>query len=394
MAGPLEGFQIVDLTAFITGPLATMILADQGAEVIKVEPPGLGDVWRYVGTARGGISAMFASCNRSKRSIALNLKDPRGRELLERLVANADVLVQNFRPGVVERLGIDEARMREVKSDLIYVSITAFGHEGPYARRPAFDPVVQAISGAASVQRDHETGVPRLVQQAFCDKVTAHSIAQSITAALLARERGAGGQHLRVAMLDAAIAFLWLDGMANYTILEDDAVVHPPISRGFRTHATADGHIVVAPITDAQAHGMFRALGRAELIDDPRFAHVAERFRHLNELIAECGGELAKLTTEQAVERLAAEQVPCGPVVALDELHEHPQIRTNRTLVETEHPTMGRLREPRPPVQFAATPAEIRRPVPMLGEHTAEVLAEIGVAPPEIDDLRGKGVIG
>jgi crotonobetainyl-CoA:carnitine CoA-transferase CaiB-like acyl-CoA transferase len=337
---------------------------------------------------------MFASCNRSKRSIALNLKDPRGRELLERLVADADVLVQNFRPGVVERLGIDEAHMREVKSDLVYVSVTAFGHEGPYARRPAFDPVVQAISGAASVQRDHETGAPQLVQQAFCDKVTAHSIAQSITAALLARERGSGGQHLRVAMLDAAIAFLWLDGMANCTILEDDVVVNPPISRGFRTHATTDGHIVVAPITDAQAHGMFRALGREELIDDPRFAHVAERFRHLNELIAECGGELAKMTTEQAVERLAAEQVPCGPVVALDELHEHPQIRTNRTLVETEHPTMGRLREPRPPVQFAATPAEIRRPVPRLGEHTDEVLAEIGVAPPEIEDLRGKGVVG
>jgi formyl-CoA transferase len=171
-------------------------------------------------------------------------------------------------------------------------------------------------------------------------------------------------------------------------------VVHPPISRGFRTHATADGHIVVAPITDAQAHGMFRALGRAELIEDPRFAHVAERFRHLNELIAECGGELAKMTTEQAVERLAAEQVPCGPVVALEELHEHPQVRTNHTLVETEHPTMGRLREPRPPVQFSATPAEIRRPVPRLGEHTDEVLAEIGVAPLEIEDLRGKGVVG
>jgi crotonobetainyl-CoA:carnitine CoA-transferase CaiB-like acyl-CoA transferase len=393
MAGPLEGFRIVDLTAFITGPLATMILADQGAEVIKVEPPGLGDVWRYVGTARGGMSAMFASCNRSKRSIALNLKDPRGREILERLVADADVLLQNFRPGVVERLGIDEARMRELKSDLVYVSITAFGHEGPYALRPAFDPVVQALSGTASVQRDHETGVPRLVQQALSDKVTAHVVAQSITAALLARERGAGGQHLRVAMLDAVIAFLWLDGMANYTILEDDAVVHPPLSIGIRTYATADGHMVLAPITDAQAHGMFRALGRDELIDDPRFATVEARFRHLDEVIAECGGELRSLTTEEAVERLAAEQVPCGPVIALDELHEHPQILTNATLVETEHPKMGRLREPRPPVQFAATPAEIRRPAPGLGQHTDEVLAEIGVARPEIEDLRAKGVV-
>jgi crotonobetainyl-CoA:carnitine CoA-transferase CaiB-like acyl-CoA transferase len=394
VAGPLEGFRIVDLTAFITGPLATMILADQGAEVIKVEPPGLGDVWRYVGTARGGMSAMFASCNRSKRSMALNLKDPRGRGLLERLVSRADVLVQNFRPGVVERLGIDEARMREVKSDLVYVSITAFGHEGPYARRPAFDPVMQAISGTASVQKNRETGAPQLVQQALVDKVTAQSVAQSITAALLARERGAGGQHLRVSMLDAAIAFLWLDGMANHTILEDDAAVSPPISTAFRTFATGDGHIVVAPITDAQAHALFRVLGREDLIDDPRFAHVEARFRHVDELIAECTRGLQELTTEQILERLAAAEVPCAPVVALGELHEHPQVRVNGTLAETEHPKMGRLREPRPPVRFAATPAEIRRPAPALGEHTDELLAEIGVAPPEIGDLREKGVVG
>jgi crotonobetainyl-CoA:carnitine CoA-transferase CaiB-like acyl-CoA transferase len=394
MAGPLKGFRIVDLTAYVTGPLATMILADQGADVIKVEPPGHGDVWRYVGTARGGMSVMFASCNRSKRSIVLNLKDPRGRALLERLVGRADVLVQNFRPGVVERLGIDEARMREVKSDLIYVSVTAFGHQGPYAQRPAFDPVVQAISGTASVQADPETGTPHLVQQALCDKVASQSIAQSITAALLARERDAGGQHVRVAMLDAAIAFLWLDGMANYTILEDDVPIHPPASLALRTFATLDGHITFAPITDAQAHGAMRALGREDLIDDPRFTHLEGRSRHSREFLGLCSAELQKLTTDQAVDRLAAEQVPCGPVVALDAIHEHPQVIANGTLVETEHPQMGRLREPRPPARFAATPAEIRCPAPTLGQHTDEVLAEIGVAPLEIEDLRGKGVVG
>jgi crotonobetainyl-CoA:carnitine CoA-transferase CaiB-like acyl-CoA transferase len=394
MAGPLEGFRIVDLTAYVTGPLATMILADQGAEVIKVEPPRIGDVWRYVGTARGGMSAMFASCNRSKRSIVLNLKDPRGCELLERLVGRADVMVQNFRPGVVERLGIDEARMREVKSDLIYVSITAFGHQGPYAKRPAFEPVVQAMSGTASVQADGETGTPRLVQQALCDKVTSQSVAQAITAALLARERGAGGQHLRVAMLDAAIAFLWVDGMANYTILEDDVPMHPAASGALRTFATRDGHISFAPITDAQAHGALRAVGREDLIDDPRFARVEARSRHSKEFLGTCGAELQKLTTAQAVDRLAAEQVPCGPVVALDELHEHPQVLANGTLAETQHPNMGRLREPRPPVRFAATPAEIRLPAPALGQHTDEILAESGVAPREIEALREEGVVG
>lgn len=394
MAGPLEGFRIVDLTAYVAGPLATMILADQGAEVIKVEPPGLGDVWRYVGTSRGGMSAMFASCNRSKRSIALNLKDPRGRELLELLVGRADVLVQNFRPGVVERLGIDEARMRVVKPDLIYVSITAFGHEGPYARRPAFEPVVQAMSGIANVQADRETGAPHLVQQALCDKITSQSVAQAITAALLARERGAGGQHLRVAMLDVAIAFLWLDGMANYTIVEDDVSLHPPASVALRTFATLDGHITFAPITDTQAHGALRALDREDLIDDPRFAQVEARSRNPDEFLGVCAAELQKLTTAQAVERLAAEHVPCGPVLALDEIHEHPQVLANGTLVETQHPTMGRLREPRPPVRFTATPAEIRSPAPALGQHTDEVLAETGIAPLEIEELRGKGVVG
>jgi crotonobetainyl-CoA:carnitine CoA-transferase CaiB-like acyl-CoA transferase len=228
----------------------------------------------------------------------------------------------------------------------------------------------------------------------LCDKVAAQSVAQSITAALLARERGAGGQHLRMAMLDAAIAFLWLDGMANYTILEDDVMLHPPASFAFRTFATLDGHITFAPITDAQAHGAFRALGREDLIDDPRFAHMEARSRHQDEVLGECSAELQKLTTDQAVDRLAAEQVPCGPVVALDELHEHPQVLANGTLAETEHPKMGRLREPRPPVRFATTPAEIRCPAPALGQHTDEVLAECGVAPLEIENLRGKGVVG
>ncbi|MBW2292619.1 MAG: CoA transferase [Deltaproteobacteria bacterium] len=212
--------------------------------------------------------------------------------------------------------------------------------------------------------------------------------------ALLARERGAGGQHLRVAMLDVAIAFLWLDGMANYTILEDDIPIHPPASGALRTFATSDGHISFAPITDAQAHGALRALGREDLIDDPRFTHVEARSRHPKEFLDTCGAELQKLTTAQAVDRLAAEQVPCGPVVALDELHEHPQVLANGTLAETDHPKMGRLREPRPPVRFGATPAEIRSPAPALGQHTDEILAESGVTPLEIEDLREKGVVG
>ena len=168
MAGPLEGYRIIDLTAFIAGPLASMILGDQGAQVIKIEPPGAGDVMRYMGTGRGGLSALFASCNRSKRSVVLNLREARGRELLEQLTQDADVFMQNFRPGVVERLGIEEAHMRELNPRLIYVSISAFGHEGPYAKRPAFDHIIQAMAGIPAVQADPETGKLCFVRQATC----------------------------------------------------------------------------------------------------------------------------------------------------------------------------------------------------------------------------------
>ena len=394
MAGPLEGYRIIDLTAFIAGPLASMILGDQGAQVIKIEPPGAGDVMRYMGTGRGGLSALFASCNRSKRSVVLNLREARGRELLEQLTQDADVFMQNFRPGVVERLGIEEAHMRELNPRLIYVSISAFGHEGRCAKRRAFDNIIQAMAGSPAVQADPEKGKLCFVGQAMCDKVTAYTGAQSITAALLARGRGAGGQHLRLAMLDAAIAFMWPDGMTNHMILEDDVPEHPSLTVAYRMNATADGHVAVAPITDPQVHGLFRAAGREDLIEDPRFATVQARFANLRALIEEVRPSLEGLSNDELLERLSAEDVPCGPVLSLDEVPTHPQVQANETLVETQHPQMGRLRQPRPPVRFEATPAEIRRPAPALGAHTDEVLQTLGLSSAELVDLRAKGIVG
>lgn len=394
MQGPLEGYRIIDLTAIATGPLATMMLADQGADVIKVEPPGIGDVMRFLGTSRGGLSVLWANCNRSKRSIVLNLREERGCAILSDLVAGADVFVQNFRPGVIERLGIDEPALRRVQPDLIYVSISAFGPTGPYAKKPAYDNIIQGIAGAAAVQADPETGRPENIRTIFCDKLTAQLVAQGITAALLARERGNGGQHLRVSMLDAAIAFLWPDCGANETVLEKDVNVQPLLSATYRVREAADGYFTAAGITDAQVHGIFRAAGRAELITDPRFATAEARMRNLEALLAEFSDERLDMTRAEMLEALAAEDVPCGPVyTSMAEVLSDPQVVASETFLESCHPQLGRIREPRPPVRFEGTPAAIQRPAPALGQHTDEILEELGMSAEEIADLRGRGVV-
>jgi crotonobetainyl-CoA:carnitine CoA-transferase CaiB-like acyl-CoA transferase len=396
MPGPLHGYRVIDCTTTVTGPFATMILGDQGADVIKIEAPGIGDVVRLLGTSRGGISSLFALLNRSKRSVVLNLREERGRDLLRRLVAGADVFAQNFRPGVVERLGIDEPSLREVRQDLIYVSISAFGSEGPYAHKSAYDHIIQGIAGVAAVQKDPETGRPANVRHTLCDKVTGLTAAQGITAALLARERGQGGQHLRMNMLDASIAFLWPDGGANATILEEDVFLTPTLASSYRIDDAADGHYCVAALTDAQAHGLFRALGRPELCSDPRFETVAVRLQHIGELLEVLGaGSPDPRTRAEVIAALEAEDVPCGPVYrSPQEVPGDPQVAANQTFVESVHPQLGRMREPRPPLRFDRTPSAIQRPAPTHGAHTEEVLRELGLDATEIQELRGQGVLG
>ncbi len=394
MPGPLHGCRVIDCTTTVTGPYATMILGDQGADVIKIEAPGFGDVVRLLGTARGGISSLFALLNRSKRSVVLNLREKRGVDLLRQLVAGADVFIQNFRPGVAERLGIDEGSLRAIREDLIYASISAFGAEGPYAHKPAYDHILQGIAGVAAVQRDRRTGRPRNVRHTICDKATGLTTAQGITAALLARERGQGGQHLRVNMLDTSIAFLWPDAGANATILEDDVIPAPTLAESYRVDEAADGYFCVAALTDAQIQGVFRAIGRPELCSDPRFATLATRMHHLEELRDLLGGPDPR-TRQEVMKALEVEDVPCGPVYgSVDEVPDDPQVRANRTFLESVHPKMGRLREPRPPVAFDRTESEIQRPAPAYGEHTEEVLRELGLDAAEIEELRAGGVVG
>jgi crotonobetainyl-CoA:carnitine CoA-transferase CaiB-like acyl-CoA transferase len=395
MPGPLDGIRIIDLSAIVSGPLAAMMLADQGAEVIKVEPPGYGDLMRLGTFRRGGLGTLFANANRGKRGIILDLQKARGREILLSLVEGADVFIQNYRPGAVERLGIAEPDLRKLNPDLIYVSISGFGDSGPYRDRRVYDPIIQGLSGHTAIQVNPEVPIPDLVRNLISDKSSAYTAAQAITAALFARERGSGGQHIRIAMLDASLAFFWCDGMMAHTLVgEDVEAPGPTLYQVYRLHETADGHIVYFIASESEWHGMFRALDRGDLIGDPRFSDHLTRIANLEELGRILHVELRKWKTKDLLERLIEEDVPCGPVLSLEEVLEDPQIEHNRIVFEREHPTAGVIRQAGPAAHFDKTPAEPGRMPPLHGEHTDEVLAELGIDEAERAALRADGILG
>jgi len=393
MPGPLSGFRIIDATQMISGPMATMILADQGADVIKVEPPGYGDLTRAIAGRRHSISPTFAVANRNKRSVVIDLKHARGVELLKRLAARADVFVQNFRPGTADRLGIGEAALREVRSDLVYVSISGFGESGPYVHKRTYDPVIQALSGLASIQADPETGRPKMMRVIVPDKVTALTAAQAMTAALLARQRTGIGQHVTLAMLDAVIAFMWPESMAAYTFTgSEKAITRPPNTRDL-VFQTADGYITCGAVSDSEWEGLCHALERPEWLQDDRFKTPAGRVRYADARLELAAEVIKTRSSAEWLSRLDAYQVPCAPILNRSEVLQDPQVAANRIIVQAEHPSAGGMRQPRPPACFDATPAELRSFAPKLGEHTTEVLSEAGLTVEEIAALRDAGVI-
>ena len=394
MPGPLHGFSVVEATQMVSGPLAAMLLADQGAEVIKLEQPVGGDRLRYLGSRRGGIGAFWANCNRGKRSLVLDLQQADGKVALCRLIERTDVFLQNFRPGVADRLGIGADALRAVNPDLVYVSISGFGESGPYIDQKSYDYVIQALSGMAALQADPATGVPSLVRNIVIDKATAYTAAQAVTAALLARERGAGGQHVRIAMIDVALAFLWPDGMMQHTLLGDGVHDAPHMADGYLVRPTADGYLSVMATSDRQFPLLCRALGTEHWADDPRFASMADREANADALNELLGVEFARHPGAELVDRLHGHDVPCALIRPVADVHLDPQVQHNDVLVEHERPWIGTVREPKPAPRFEATPASLGRHAPKLDEHTDEVLVALGYSQAEIAELRARGVAG
>ncbi len=394
MAGPLEGYKIIDLTTMIAGPFATMLLGDQGADVIKVENRGRGDHVRAAANKHSGFSASFLNNNRNKRSITLDLKDDQGRSVLYRLATTADVLVQNFRPGVVERLGISEEEIRPIAPQLIYVSMSGFGSKGPYVHKPVYDPIVQAVSGMASIQGGGDNLRPRLVRTVVADKVAALTASQAITAALLARERTGQGQFINLSMLGAMVQFLWSSDMGGQTFVDRPFPQKGVSSFNDLIYVTADGHLAVSVMTDKQWAGLTRALEKPEWLEDPRFTTPALRDLNFDDRVELTQGVLKIKGNDHWMERLDAEGVACAPVLTRTELIENPQVRAGEIIQQSEHPVAGLVRQACHAAQFSATPASVRRQAPGLGENTDEILSEAGVSAAEIAQLRAAGIAG
>jgi crotonobetainyl-CoA:carnitine CoA-transferase CaiB-like acyl-CoA transferase len=392
LTGALDGVRVLDLTTMVAGPVATMMLADQGADVIKVEAPS-GDLMRRLAKGRNGMNAFFLACNRNKRSLAVDLKTEHGREIVYKLIATADVLIHNFRPGTAERIGLGEDAVRAIRHDIIYVSISGFGERGPYAGQRAYDPIIQALSGLADIQRDRDTGRPRMVRTIIADYTTALTAAQAITAALFARRRSGQGQHVRISMLDAMISYLWPEAMPSLTFVGEerdpsDGEMGPDL-----VFATQDRYITAAALSDDEWAGMCRALNRQDLIEDPRFKTARDRSINAVERREIVSAELEKWTAGEILPRLLANDVPSAPALSRFELLQERQVRESGILEEHQSEKFGRVRLPRPAAQFDRTPARIRELAPLLGEDNAAVLAELGYTPSDIERLERDRVL-
>jgi len=392
--GPLSGVKVLDLSIALTGPYAAALLADQGADVVKIERPGIGDIARWVGVAVNGMSAFYLACNRGKRCIALDLSTAEGQEIAVQLAADADVILQNFRPGVIDRLGLGYDAIRKINPDVVYASISGYGPVGPYRDRSAYDTSIQAYAGFAATQAEPGGGPPTFLRQNAADKVSSLYAAQAITAALFARASGRGGQHLEMGMADACVSFLWAEAAGNEVLLDSDGTMPSSFNAGFSPMRFLDGWGIVVPTTDADFAGMCKSLD-VEGWDDPRIKTVGERRKNrdvLEPIMDMCYAMAANLTQAEATERFIRERVAFAMVLTAAEMVDDPHAVAIGMFEEFDHPVVGRARLPRHPTQFHETPASLAGGAPALGQHTDEILTELGLSE-RIASLRDAAIV-
>ena len=393
MKGPLSGFRVIDLSSVLSGPAATVLLADQGADVIKVEPPA-GDIVRRMGRGHDSLSPAFVAANRGKRSVCLNLKEATGVEVVKKLVTGADVFVQNFRPGAIERMGLSYEVLQSINPALLYVSVSGFGEQGPYSHKRVYDPVIQALTGLPDMQADAAEARPKMVRTVIPDKVSALTTAQAITAALLERERGDGtGQHIKVAMLDATISFLWPEALAGLTMVGQEHNVRTGQLAQDLIFQTRDGYITCGAVSDDEWRGMCAALDRPDWLDDERFNTPLGRVQNAKARLESMSDVLSSRTSAEWLERLDTEDVPCAPVLTRPEILENEQVKANELIHEYNHPSLGEIRQPRPGARFSRSELRKEPIAPMLGEHSKEVLQETGISDADIEALIKENIL-
>ncbi|MEO7231509.1 MAG: CoA transferase [Polaromonas sp.] len=394
MSGPLDGVRIIDMTSVLMGPYATQILGDLGADVIKVEPPG-GDTVRDIGPARhAGMGGIFLHANRSKRSIVLDLKQPVGREALLRLAADADVLVYNVRPQAMSRLGLDYAAVAAVNPRILYVGVYGYGQGGPYAAKPAYDDLIQGATAIPTLSVRAGATVPRYVPSAMADRIVGMSAANAVSAGLFHRERTGRGQAIDVPMFETMAQFILGDHMGGHTF-------EPPIGpAGYarllnehrRPYATRDGHLCVLIYNDKQWKTFFGLIGRAQEMDaDPRFSSIGRRTENIGELYQLVGQVMATRTSAEWTALLEAADIPVMPMHTVESLMDDPHLNAVGFFETVEHPSEGRLRSMAIPTRWSQSPPEVSRQAPRLGEHSAEVLAEVGYSVAQIEALAAQG---
>ena len=387
---PLAGLEVIELSNMITCSLAAMTMAAQGATVIKVEPPQRGDQMRPLGTQKNGVSGFFHNCNRGKRSLAIDLKSEAGVEAVKKLAARADVLLHNYRPGVMDRIGLGSDVLRKINPRLVYVAVSGFGKQGPMADKPAFDHVIQGMSGLTNLQSPDDNGFDH-IRTFICDKVTSYTVCQAATAALVARATTGEGQHIDISMLHACLAFMWPDGMMHKTLKDDDRFEMSPGADYFQTLNFSDGAVAVAALTDTHWQAVLPLIGYPELLETPLFSSIASRMSNMKEVGKVLKNPRLDIGVEKAVAVLKAADVPCAPCLHQNEIEANEQIQAIDALETYVTKAMGKLTVPRPPVQFDGATTSQAKPSPLLGEHSRQVLSELGWDNSAIDQLVSMG---